>query len=57
MDLALQLTAILDNIKVDAREVIFTTHDPMGNERFLQFRKNEDGDFILRGKGNSLSNW
>ena len=50
-------TAILNSIKVDAREVIFTTPDPMTNERFLQFKKNEDGDFVLRGKGNSLSNW
>lgn len=50
-------TAISNSIKVDAREVIFSTPDSMGNERFLQFKKNENGDFVLRGKGHSLSNW
>jgi len=45
-------------IKGGAREVIFTTVSCMcDNIGFLRFKKNEEGDFKMDGKGYALSNW
>jgi hypothetical protein len=46
------------SIKGGAREVIFKTISCMcDNVGYLRFKKNDEGDFKLDGKGNSISNW
>ncbi len=44
-------------VKPNAKQVIFTTHDPMGNERKLIFTVQDDGSYRLTKKGGSLSNY
>ena len=45
-------------IKEKAKEVIFTTVSCMcDNISYLRFKKNEEGDFKLDGRGNSILNW
>jgi len=40
------------------REVIFKTVSCMcDNIHYLRFKKNDEGDFKMDGKGSSLSNW
>lgn len=44
-------------IKPNAKQVIFTTVDGMGNERKLIFTAQEDGLYRLTKKGGSLANY
>ena len=45
-------------VKKGAKEVVFTTISCMcDNQHTIQFKKNEQGEFTVNGRGNSLSNW
>ncbi len=45
-------------IKKGAKEVLFTTISCMcDNKHTIQFKKNEEGEFRVNGRGSSMSNW
>ncbi len=48
---------MITTVKPNAKQVIITTHDPMGNERKLIFTVQGDGSYRLTKKGGSLANY
>jgi len=46
------------SIKKGAKEVVFTTISCMcDNKHTIQFKKNEQGEFTVNGRGGAMSNW
>lgn len=46
------------SIKKDAKEVHFTTISCMcDNQHTISFKKNDNGEFTISGRGHALSNW